>query len=108
MKALVGIILLWSSIALAQPRHDLTYINVPHDRESRLVLEGERVDRISGKTFTYNLGREVITIRADSLDAQAFLTYVKKGMKNARKEVTITPKRPSFANTEFIIPSFTR
>lgn len=107
MKRLAAIILLFSSLAFAQPRPELIYIYVPHDRQSRLLLEGERVDSIRGLTFTYNLGHEVITITAESSDSRTFLIYVGKGMKNVHREVLLQPKRKSIANTEFYIPAFT-
>ena len=77
--------------------------SVPHDKESIIILEARRVEKMSinSDTFTYNLGREIIAIKSDSFASRKFLSDVKKGRCSAGETVKLIPERKSPFNTKF-------
>jgi len=76
-------------------------VSVPHDRDSRVTLEARRVRSVNGDVMTYDLGRETITVKADSFASQRFLKDVKGGRTSARETVTLKPVRNSPFNKDF-------
>jgi len=66
-----------------------------------LRLENRRVQNINGNSFTYNTGKKVITIKADSPQSRQFIKDVKDGRKSASATVTLTPQRQSPFNREY-------
>jgi adenylylsulfate kinase-like enzyme len=74
---------------------------VPHDRESPVTLEAQRVRSIDGDTIRYDLGREVVTIEADSGAASRFIREVAQGRCSARADVSLVPVRKSPFNDRF-------
>jgi len=78
-----------------------SFTSVPHDRPSMVILEAVRVKAIDGDRITYDLGRETITIQAESFAAQRFLRDVNRGCCSARESVTLEPVRKSPFNTSF-------
>ena len=78
-----------------------SFKSVPHDRQSTVTLEASRVKAIDGDRITYDLGRETITIQAESFAAQRFLRDVDRGRCSARESVTLEPVRKSPFNTSF-------
>lgn len=79
----------------------LNFRTVPHDRPSSLTLDARRVKRTKDRTMSYDLGREVIVIKAESFDSRRFLDEVKKGRCSARETVLLQPERKSPFNTRF-------
>ncbi|MFA4830039.1 MAG: hypothetical protein WC855_15000 [Thermodesulfovibrionales bacterium] len=75
--------------------------SIPHDKESTLTLEAERVVSVDGDTFTYNLGKEIITITADSFASRRFIKDVKDGRCSAHETVILVPERKSPFNKNF-------
>jgi hypothetical protein len=73
---------------------------VPHDKESTVTLEARRVASVNSDTFTYNLGKETITIISDSFASRKFLSDVKNGRCSARETVNLIPERKSPFNTK--------
>ncbi|HRR39724.1 MAG TPA: hypothetical protein P5244_00685 [Syntrophales bacterium] len=57
--------------------------------------------RTKDMTMSYDLGREVIVIKAESFGARRFLDEVKKGRCSARETVLLKPERRSPFNTRF-------
>lgn len=78
-----------------------SFISVPKERNSTITLEARRVKSIQGNTMTYDLGRETVTIKADSFAAQRFIKDVQSGRGSARQTVTLDPVRKSTFNTQF-------
>lgn len=76
-------------------------ISAAADRPVKLTLENHRVHTINGDALTYDTGRKIITIRADSAKSRRFLKEVKDGRKSARADVTLTPQRKSPFNTAY-------
>jgi len=74
---------------------------VPHDKESAITLEAGRVQSINGKTFVYDLGKETITIIADSFAPERFIKDVNAGRCSAREKVTLVPDSKSPFNAKF-------
>jgi hypothetical protein len=79
----------------------LNFRTVPHDRPSSLTLEARRVKRTKGDSMSYDLGREVIVIKADSFGSRRFLDEVKKGRCSAQETVLLKPERISPFNKRF-------
>lgn len=75
--------------------------SVAADKASQIRLENRRVQNINGDTFTYNTGRKVITIKADSPASRQFLRDVQSGRTSAGASVRLTPDRNSPFNTEY-------
>ena len=75
--------------------------SIPHDKESTLALEAGRVVSANNDTFTYNLGKEIITITADSFASRRFIKDVKDGRCSAHETVTLVPERKSPFNQKF-------
>ncbi len=75
--------------------------SVSHDKESVINLEARRVISINNNSFTYNLGKETITIIADSFASLRFLNSVKEGRCSAHETVKLIPDRKSSFNTKF-------
>ncbi len=107
MKCLVAIILVLAAsfpvFAADNPCYSkaVPFKSVPHDKRSTITLEARRVKATSGDSMTYDLGREIITIKADSFQSQRFLMDVKGGRCSARETVTLEPMRKSPFNTVF-------
>jgi hypothetical protein len=78
-----------------------SFTSVPHDRPSTITLDARRVKAIQGDWITYDLGREIITIQADSFIARRFLRDVDRGRCSASASVTLDPVRESPFNTSF-------
>jgi hypothetical protein len=76
-------------------------ITVAADKPSTLKLENRRVKSIDGNTFTYDTGRKVLTITADSTKSRIFLDEVKSGRISAHASVNLIPQRQSPFNTEY-------
>jgi len=76
-------------------------ISVTADKQSTIKLENRRVQSINGDSFTYNTGKKVITIKADSLQSRQFIKDVKDGRKSAVATVTLTPQRQSPFNAQY-------
>jgi len=77
------------------------FITVKADKPSKIMLENRRVQSVDGDTFTYNTGRKILTIKADSLTVRQFIRDVENGRRSARATVTLTPQHRSIFNTEF-------
>ncbi len=77
------------------------FISVPHDRSSAITLEARRVKSFDEGSFIYDLGKEEISIRAESFAAENFLKNVARGRCAARQTVRLEPVRKSPFNTEF-------
>lgn len=77
------------------------FISVPHDKPSTITLESRRVKTMNDNRLTYDLGKETITITADSFAAQNFLKSVASGRCSARETVALEPERKSPFNTRF-------
>lgn len=75
--------------------------SVPHDKSSILTIEASRVRAIGGKAFTYDLGRETITVIADSVAARQFMNEVSEHRCGAHAAVRLDPVRKSPFNTTF-------
>ncbi|MEK6652013.1 MAG: hypothetical protein AABY50_03685 [Nitrospirota bacterium] len=75
--------------------------NVPSDKESTLALEAERVVSVNNDTFTYNLGKEIITITAGSFASRRFIKDVKDKRCSAHETVILVPERKSPFNKNF-------
>lgn len=75
--------------------------SIPHDKKSTLALEAERVVSVNGDTFTYNLGKEIITITAGSFASRRFIKDIKGGRCSAHETVTLVPERKSPFNKNF-------
>jgi hypothetical protein len=69
--------------------------SVPKATRSNVTLESKRVRAIQDDIILYDLGKEMITIRADSLAAKAFIKEVRKGRCHAREPVTLEPETRS-------------
>jgi len=76
---------------------------VSPDKQSRMTLENRRAQSINGDTMTYNTGKKIITLKADSPVARRFMQDVKSGRKSAKETVTFLPVRQSPFNTEYKI-----
>ena len=76
-------------------------ITVAADKPSTLKLENRRVKSIDGNTFTYDTGRKVLTIKADSSKSRIFLQEVQNGRTSAHVGVNLIPQRQSPFNTEY-------
>jgi len=74
---------------------------VPHDRPFTITLEARRVISVDRNVIAYDLGKETITIEADSFAAQRFLRDVARDRCSARETVTLQPDRKSPFNTRF-------
>jgi hypothetical protein len=77
------------------------FISVFRDRPSNITLEARRVQSIRGDTMVYDLGKETITISADSPAARQFLKDVRAGSRSAYATVTLDPLRKNPLNKEF-------
>ncbi|KAF0144073.1 MAG: hypothetical protein FD156_2117 [Nitrospirae bacterium] len=75
--------------------------SIPHDKESTIILEAERVVSVNGDTFTYSLGKEIITITADSFASLRFIKDVKDKRCSAHETVILVPERKSPFNKNF-------
>ena len=77
---------------------------VPFPRESRssVMLEARRVVSVEGKIITYDIGGELIIIKAGSFAPLSFLKDVGKGRCTAREPVTIEPEKKGEATGRFI------
>lgn len=99
---LIAFTILASSLAWAESCYRAgSFTSVPHDRQSTVTLEASRVRAIDGDRMTYDLGRETITIQAESFAAQRFLKDVDRGRCSAQVSVTLEPVRKSSFNTSF-------
>lgn len=105
MRCLISIIivLLCASPAWGNECYEgaVPFISVPHDRPSTIVLEARRVKSLDGNILYYDLGKETISIQADSFDARCFLRDVAAGRCSAREKVRLEPARKSPFNTRF-------
>ncbi|MHB9156275.1 MAG: hypothetical protein ACYC5N_11425 [Endomicrobiales bacterium] len=82
-------------------RQAVPFVTVSHDRESTLALEARRVVSVTGAAFTYNLGKETITVTADSFASSRFLKDVSAGRCSAQETVRLVPERKSPFNSRF-------
>ncbi len=106
MRRLVIILVMLSTgaaIAADLPcaHNAVSFQSVPHDAESVITLEAQRVRKIDGEVCTYDLGKETITITADSFAASRFLKDVGAGRCSARETVRLMPDRKSPLNSRF-------
>lgn len=100
---------LFSSTALAAELPCYTksvhFQSVPHDKESSITLEANRVKSIEYKSnrayMTYDLGKETITITTDSFAAERFIKDTKNGRCGASQKVNLIPDRRSPHNQKF-------
>lgn len=103
--ALILIMVLFVSPAFASEKScyskTVPFQSVNHDKESVINLEARRVISINNNSFTYNLGKETITITADSFASQRFINSVKEGRCSAHETVKLVPERKSSFNTKF-------
>lgn len=78
-----------------------SFISVPKERNSIVTLEARRVKSINGNMMIYDLGRETVTVKADSFAARRFIKDVQSGRVSARETVILEPARKSAFNTQF-------
>ena len=71
-----------------------------------ITLESRRVKAVEGIVMLYDLGKEMITISADSFASQSFLKEVQKNRCSAQEPVALVPdsKNPSGAQYRAIVP----
>lgn len=74
---------------------------VPPGSSGKIKLENRRVQNVNGDNFTYDTGKKIITIKADSPASRQFIKDVQSGRKSAGAGVTLTPRRQSPFNTEY-------
>ncbi|MDD5232743.1 MAG: hypothetical protein PHG91_05040 [Syntrophales bacterium] len=79
----------------------VSFKSVPHDKPFTLTLEAGRVKSVNENAILYDLGKEIITIEAESFTAQRFLENVARGRCSARETVRLKPARKSPFNTRF-------
>jgi len=104
MRTFVAAVITLSTVAFVASfcyGEAVPFTSVPHDRDSRTTLEARRVRSISGDRMTYDLGKETVTIKADSFASQRFLKDVKAGRTTAHQNVTLKPVRKSPFNKDF-------
>ncbi|MBA4418933.1 MAG: hypothetical protein C0392_13655 [Syntrophus sp. (in: bacteria)] len=81
--------------------------NIPRETRFTITLESRRVKAVEGIVILYDLGKEMITIRADSFASRSFLKEVQKNRCSAQEPVALVPdrKNPSGAQYRAIVPS---
>ena len=70
-------------------------ITIPKQGRSQITLEASRVQLVQGSTIVYDLGKETIVIKVDSLISRQFLKEVRGGACSARDVVTLEPDKDS-------------
>ncbi len=65
--------------------------SVPKETRFTITLESKRVQSIQGNVVLYDLGKEIITIRADGLAAKSFLKEVREGRCHAKEPIMLEP-----------------
>jgi len=110
LLSIIAVILLLTGTTSVSPA-DTTWHNpnrsaampqdMPAGKVSRIKLENRRVRAVNNNSFTYNTGRKIITVKADSLACRQFIRDVRAGRKSAGVSVTLTPRRSSPFNTEY-------
>ncbi len=75
--------------------------SIPKTTRFNMTLETKRVRSIEGGVIVYDLGKESITIRAESLASRAFVKEIRKGRCNARGFVTIEPETKSSSAAQY-------
>jgi hypothetical protein len=81
--------------------------NVPRETRFTITLESRRVKAVEGIVMLYDLGKEMITISADSFASRSFLKEVQKNRCFAQEPVALVPdrKNPSGAQYRAVVPS---
>ncbi len=104
----VLILLALASPAWGNPCYSkaVSFKNVPHDKPFTLTLEARRVKAVDKNVIAYDLGKETITIEAESFAARKFLKDVARGRCSAKETVRLEPLRKSPFNTRFKVVTF--
>lgn len=109
ISIIIGLIIAvpaWAELPCYQKA--VPFISIPHDKPGTITLEARRVKAVDKNVIQYDLGREIITIEAESFAARRFLRDVASGRCAAREKVTLEPLRNSPFNTKFKAVTFKR